>query len=131
MRGALASAALMTFLGGCGFVDSYEEAVHDFEPLYCYQSLAGVECFREPHHKDALRLVNYFGPHPSRFEAPEPPEVEHFAPKSIDLWVKDPEPVPEPRMKLQYMTSAQKQAENKRGVAQPTEATVEPDRVEP
>ena len=43
-------------------------------PLNCYKSIGGVECFREPYHRDQRRLVNYFGPHPSRFEKPEPPE---------------------------------------------------------
>ena len=27
-------------LAGCGYVDEYERQVHDWEPVYCYQSLA-------------------------------------------------------------------------------------------
>lgn len=132
MRGALISAAFVAFIGGCGFVDKYEEAVNDFEPLYCYQSLAGVECFREPHHKDALRLVNYFGPHPSRYDTPEPPELELFAPKSVKLWVKDPEPVPEPRVRLQDLTPNQKQAIiGKSAVFKPVIPSTKPDLPKP
>ena len=44
--------ALFGLLGGCGYVDAYEEAVYDEEPIYCYKSLANVECFKEPHDRD-------------------------------------------------------------------------------
>lgn len=89
--------ALSASLGACGYVDAYEEAVHDWEPTYCYQSIGTVACFREPYHRDARRLVNYFGPHPSRFDAPEPPPAApHSPPRMVNYWVKDAEPVPRP-----------------------------------
>ena len=82
-------------LSACGYVDEYERRVHDWEPTYCYKSLAAVQCYREPKHSDNLRLVNYFGPHPSRFEAPEPLAEPNFkAPEMVNYWVKDPEPIP-------------------------------------
>ncbi|MDP6173478.1 MAG: hypothetical protein QGF09_04850 [Rhodospirillales bacterium] len=87
----LATAAV---LSGCSYVDSYEEAVHDREPIYCYQSLAAVECYRTPDHTDEKRLVNYFGPHPSRHERQETEEPKLKAPPPISKWVKDTEPVP-------------------------------------
>ena len=34
----IAAAAL---LGACGYVSEYEKAVYDYEPAYCYKSLAG------------------------------------------------------------------------------------------
>ena len=93
--------AAFVLLGACGYVDAYEEAVHDMEPVYCYQSLAGVECFKEPNHQDKRRLVNYYGPHPTRYDAPEKAEVPELqAPEEIEHWVKDPEPVPQPRSQL-------------------------------
>lgn len=101
MHTAIKSAAYLLLLGGCGFVNSYEEAVYDHEPVYCYQSLAAVECFTEPHHTDKKRIVNYYGPHPSRYDEPDEPDVPELqAPKAIERWVKDPEPVPQPAMKM-------------------------------
>ena len=81
-------------LGGCSYVDSYEEAVYDREPLYCYQSLASVECYRTPDQTDEKRLVNYFGPHPSRHERHLNEKPKLTAPPPISKWVKDTEPVP-------------------------------------
>jgi len=88
-------AAVPLLVSACGYVSEYERHVHDWEPTYCYQSIGGVQCYREPKFSDERRLVNYFGPHPSRYDKPEPPEkVQLKAPKQIDYWVKDPEPVP-------------------------------------
>ena len=93
--------AVLVLFGGCGHVDPYEKSVHDMDPVYCYQSLAGIECFREPNHQDKRRLVNYYGPHPTRYDEPEKPEVPALqAPDAIDHWVKDPEPVPRPKSDL-------------------------------
>ncbi len=97
MRANFLSLGVLAFVGACGTIDAYEEAVHDWEPTYCYKSIGGVECFRQPYHRDERRLVNYFGPHPSRFDKPEAPEpAPHSAPEMINYWVKDPEPVPRP-----------------------------------
>lgn len=88
---------LAALLGACSYVDEYERHVHGWEPTYCYQSIGGVECFRTPYHRDERRLVNYFGPHPSRFDKPEPPEpAPHSPPGMVNYWVKDPEPIPRP-----------------------------------
>jgi len=45
--------------------------------------------------RTGLRLVNYYGPHPSRYDAPEPKAGPNFsALEMINYWVKDPEPIP-------------------------------------
>lgn len=97
MKAPLAVAAAL-LMGACtSYVDAYEEAVHDWEPTYCYQSIGGVQCFAKPYHRDEKRLVNYFGPHPSRYDRPEPPPPPYLvAPPPVDFYVRDPEPVPRP-----------------------------------
>jgi hypothetical protein len=46
--------------------------------------------------------VNYYGPHPSRSDEPDPVEVPELqAPtESVEKWVKDPEPVAKPRVRV-------------------------------
>ncbi|NQU60579.1 MAG: hypothetical protein HQ512_05575 [Rhodospirillales bacterium] len=93
----LGTVGALTLLGACGYVDKYEEAVYDMEPTYCYKSIGGVACYKEPYHRDEKRIVNYFGPHPSRFDKPEPAEAApHSPPQMINYWVKDAEPIPRP-----------------------------------
>ncbi len=88
------SLALLS-LTACAQKSAYEAAVEDLEPRYCYKSLAGVTCYDKPYHRDAKRLVNYFGPAPQRYEQPAAaPKPQYFAPESVNYWVKDPEPVP-------------------------------------
>jgi hypothetical protein len=83
-------------LSACGYVDAYEEAVYDWEPRYCYNQLGSVQCFSEPVHRDAQRLVNYYGPHPSRFDTPSPPErLDPVAPPPVAFYVKDEDPLPD------------------------------------
>ena len=82
-------------LGACAQKSAYEAYVEDMEPVYCYKSLAGVSCYKEPYHRDGRRLVNYFGPAPQRYDAPQPSKVpELSAPDAINYWVKDAEPTP-------------------------------------
>lgn len=83
-------------LSACGYISPYEEAVYDEAPRYCYRQLGGIECFSEPVHRDAARLVNYYGPHPSRFNTPSPPNrLEPAAPPPVTYYVRDPDPVPD------------------------------------
>ena len=101
MRDTLVLTAVAALVGACGYVSAYEEAVYDVEPVYCYQSIgqsvSGVECYKTPKHRDERRLVNYYGPHPSRYDRPEPPPPPTLsAPPSVDFFVRDPEPIPEP-----------------------------------
>lgn len=100
MHKALKTTALVLFLGGCGGVDAYEEAVYDEKSVYCYKSLAAVQCFSEPQQTDKQRLVNYYGPSPSLSAAPDVPVVLELHPptKKAVTWVKDPEPVPRRRV---------------------------------
>ncbi|CCQ73892.1 hypothetical protein [Magnetospira sp. QH-2] len=88
--------SLAAALGGCSYVDAYEEGVADYEPVYCYQSLGEITCHREPNHRDSKRLVNYYGAHPSRYDVPDPVEApEPQAPKPAGYYVMTPEPVPD------------------------------------
>ena len=67
MRKVLMVISSSMLLGACGgYVSAYEKGVHDYEPVYCYQYLGAVQCFDEPRHRDDERLVNYYGPAPSR-----------------------------------------------------------------
>ena len=86
--------AIVGILSGCGYVDAYKETTNfDEKPIYCYQSLAGVECFKEPNHRDKRRIVNFYGPHPIQYVQPEAKKIPGLkAPKEINYWVKDPEP---------------------------------------
>jgi len=95
IRKCLALAAAAATLTACGYVDDYEKAVYDLDPVYCYRTIGGAECHAEPSFAARAKLVNYYGPHPSRYDAPDPQVVP--APKSpemVNYWVKDPEPVP-------------------------------------
>lgn len=72
--GALAAAGLGA--AGCsGYESAYERAVYDFEPVYCYRTLAAPDCWRDPDPNSDLRLVNYYGPSPRRVEVPASAEV--------------------------------------------------------
>jgi hypothetical protein len=81
---------------GCASHESaYARSVADYEPVYCYQSLAAVTCHARPNPRDATRLVNYYGPSPSRYAPVEPPPLaEPQAPKPVGPAVQDPEPAP-------------------------------------
>ena len=93
----LATFGLVSVLGACGYVSEYEKAVYDWEPTYCFKSIGKVVCYKEPYHRDEKRLVNYFGPDPSRYDKPEPPErAPHAPPQMVNYWVKDAVPVPRP-----------------------------------
>ncbi len=101
MRNTLVLTAVAALVGACGYVSAYQEAVYEFEPVYCYQSIgqsvSGVECYKTPKHRDERRLVNYYGPHPNRYDRPEPPPPPTLAaPPAVDFFVRDPEPIPEP-----------------------------------
>lgn len=96
MRAAgLPAAAVLAALGaGCAAEESaYARSVRTFEPVYCYQSLAAVTCHARPDFRQASRLVNYYGPAPSRYDPPEPPAAaEPAAPPPGGPAVRDPEP---------------------------------------
>jgi hypothetical protein len=85
-----------TLLAACSNMTLYEQQVEDFEPVYCYKSIGSVQCYKEPKHSDSRRLVNFYGPAPRTYDKPDAPEyAAPKAPKMIDYWVKDPEPIPQ------------------------------------
>lgn len=87
---------LVTALAGCtSYESAYERSVYAYEPVYCYQSLGAVSCYRQPQQRDARRLVNYYGPGPSKYPQPEPVEKAEGAPlPKIGRYSLDPEPDP-------------------------------------
>lgn len=101
MRKILALLALAAPLAACGApVTRYEASVRDFEPLYCYRTIGGIQCHEAPKFRDERQMVNYFGPAPVRYDRPETPEAVVFAPPpAIEHAVRDPEPIPEPVIK--------------------------------
>ena len=91
------TAALL--LAGCGpdYQSRYEEGVADYEPIYCYQTIGDVACYRTPQFRDERQLVNYYGPAPYRYERPEdPPEARLDPPPALNYYVRDSEPIPRP-----------------------------------
>jgi hypothetical protein len=85
--------ALLCLAACTSFESEYEKGVYDYGPLYCYQSLGGVDCHRKPHHRDAARLVNYYGPAPSKYKLPKPPEeIPLRAPPKATATDHGPEP---------------------------------------
>lgn len=87
--------AAILLLSACSNMTQYETQVENWEPVYCYKSIGAVQCYKEPKHSDSRRLVNFYGPAPSTYDAPDEPDYAAAkAPKMIDYWVKDAEPVP-------------------------------------
>lgn len=72
---ALAAFAILAASGCTSYESAYERTVYDAEPVYCYQSLGAVDCHRVPHRRDDARLVNYYGPAPSRTAPPKLPKA--------------------------------------------------------
>ena len=95
----LKAAALVAFaifgLNACvSYESAYEKAVYDDEPVYCYQSLGAVDCYRKPYRRDDARLVNYYGPAPTRTRPPKTaPAAESQAPPAMEQ-APDGQPLP-------------------------------------
>lgn len=97
MRALMITAAAALGLSACGYVSEYESHVHDMEPVYCYRTLGAIQCQATPDREADRRLVNYYGPDPSRTErAEKPPAVLPDPPPEVNYWVKDAEPIPRP-----------------------------------
>jgi hypothetical protein len=93
---ALLSAVVAALLlAACtGYESEYERGVYDYEPIYCYQTIGAVDCRREPHSRDAARLVNYYGPAPGKYDPPDPPKEHPLRPPpKVKAAYRDPEPV--------------------------------------
>ncbi len=58
-----------------------------------------MQCYEIPNHRDERRLVNYFGPHPSRYERLKPPP-RLSPPPPVDFYVRDAESVPSPAVPM-------------------------------
>ncbi len=98
MKKSLFLLAVLVLLGACSYTSDYEKGVFNYEPVYCYQSIGEVQCYKTPNHPDEKRLVNYYGPAPSRYDKPDAPSRPKLAPPPpIDYFVIDAEPIPEPK----------------------------------
>ncbi|MDX2102925.1 MAG: hypothetical protein SF002_10330 [Alphaproteobacteria bacterium] len=65
MRVILAMAAAMTLLAACAEKPVVPETSVSTVPIYCYRTLAVVDCHPEPlGAKESSRLVNHYGPAP-------------------------------------------------------------------
>jgi hypothetical protein len=90
-RGAAVATSVLLLAGCTSYESEYERLVYDYEPIYCYRSLADVACFRTPDFRDERRIVNYYGPAPGKYDRPEPPEQAELAAPPIER----PRPAPE------------------------------------
>ena len=62
----LASAALLSSCGSNLLL--YEEAVEDWEPIYCYRTIGDADCYALPVPGEERHLVNFYGPPPRSYE---------------------------------------------------------------
>ena len=115
-RGRVVGGLLLSVLGACtSYESAYERSVYDYEPLYCYQSLGAVSCYRQPKQTDARRLVNYYGPAPSKYPQPQPTEAPELSPPpKSDRSAVDPEPDPRQSEPSKATTSADDESDWKR-----------------
>lgn len=86
--------ALAVAVVGCGEKDTpYVAAIRDELPVYCYQTLAGVDCYAKPNFRDERQLVNFYGPPPRDFERPRPPAPARLdPPPEVDWYCRVAEP---------------------------------------
>lgn len=92
---AILALAVVPAASGCALPEVLAGGGRTLEPLYCYQALVGVDCYKTPNHRDERRLIAYTGPAPETYPRPAPPpEPRLYAPEMVSYYVKDPEPVP-------------------------------------
>lgn len=85
VRVALFGLLALAASGCTSYESAYERGVYDYEPIYCYRSLADIACSRTPNVRDERQLVNYYGPAPSKYDRPDPPpEAELQPPPELD-----------------------------------------------
>jgi len=90
----LSCVAMAFAAAGCGEKDTpYIAAVRPEPPLYCYQTLAGVNCYAKPDFRDERQLINFYGPPPRDYDRPEPPEPARLdPPPEVDWYCRVSEP---------------------------------------
>lgn len=85
--------AALSVVGCVNYESEYERSVYDFEPIYCYQTLGKVDCYRRPQSREARQLVNYYGPAPSKYhDPPRPQQTETQPPPAVSRDVRQLEP---------------------------------------
>jgi hypothetical protein len=72
LRGLACAVAVGSMAGCAGYESAYEKGVYAYEPIYCYRTLADIDCLRAPDLRAERRLVNYYGPSPRRAPRPAP-----------------------------------------------------------
>lgn len=87
-------ALIFAVLIGCGERDSpYVAAVREEQPIYCYQTLASVDCYAKPLFRDERQMVNFFGPPPRDYDRPKRPPAPRLAPPpEVDFYCRVSEP---------------------------------------
>jgi hypothetical protein len=69
VRKALLGLASAALLSGCGSaLLPCEEAIEDWEPIYCYRTIGDVTCYALPVPGEERRLVNFYGPPPGSYD---------------------------------------------------------------
>ena len=79
-RGAVLAVIALALTACAGDETAYERGVADFEPIYCYASLADAVCYRRPNFRDERRLINHYGPTPRSYDRPKPPKPARLDP---------------------------------------------------
>ncbi|MFZ1415991.1 MAG: hypothetical protein WAS73_15645 [Defluviicoccus sp.] len=79
-RGAVLAAIAVALTACGGDETAYERGVADYEPVYCYASLADATCYRRPYFRDDRRLINHYGPTPRSYDRPKPPKPARLDP---------------------------------------------------
>lgn len=81
IKSAVRVAFVLAVLSGCvSYESAYEKAVYNEEPVYCYQSIGTVDCYRKPDRRSDARLVNYYGPAPAKTRPKKPPPAVELQP---------------------------------------------------
>lgn len=82
--GIVLTAAALVLAACAGDETAYERGVADYEPVYCYASLADAICYRQPYFRDERRLINHYGPTPRSVERPKPPKPARLDPPPLE-----------------------------------------------
>jgi hypothetical protein len=88
-------------INGCANPKIVSKETLNQDPMYCYQTLAAVQCYKDPHPVDYDRLVYSRGDASSKEPKSANSIGDFLKPptKKNGRWVKDPEPLPMPRIR--------------------------------
>jgi hypothetical protein len=92
---------MMGVINGCAKQRIVSTENLNQEPMYCYQTLAAIQCYKDPHPADSDRLVYSRGDPPNKELELTNPIGDFLKPptEKNGRWIKDPEPLPMPRVR--------------------------------